>query len=427
MEEMKKRFSNEIAARLAGAAESNAKADMVEELADNLYHRYLDLTATGIGPEEAFSRAMDGLGDADELTDYLNSLNPEDESRSADSETSWNTDAFWEGVNGVVNIAVDEAKKAVQMAKDMLKKQKEKGGFQWQSKGGHVGIDVDFSGNKSEKYTPGKDSQPVTGPIFAQGLRGIDVQNVNGDVTVRMTGRADGEISIGGDMEALQTSITQDGVLVIRPDRTASGSFFARRGLVSADIEVYLPRRRWEILQISSVNGDIDLAGHEAGQIYLKTVSGDVTGRLDDCGQLTADSVSGDIDWRGGVQDAQIKTMSGDVDYEGQADRFHVSSMSGDVEFTGPVNDVKCSSVSGDIRVETPVLPQGMELYSKSGDCVARIPDTGPFSVDLHTVSGSVDDRFPRREAEGDAAYGDGPHPAYSIKSVSGDVRLEKY
>lgn len=56
-----------IAARLAGAAESDAKQDMIEELAENLVGRYQDMTAAGIQEEEAYTRAMDELGDADEL------------------------------------------------------------------------------------------------------------------------------------------------------------------------------------------------------------------------------------------------------------------------------------------------------------------------------------------------------------------------
>ena len=47
MEEIKRRFMNDIAARLAGAAESDAKSEMTEELAENLTGRYQDMVSAG--------------------------------------------------------------------------------------------------------------------------------------------------------------------------------------------------------------------------------------------------------------------------------------------------------------------------------------------------------------------------------------------
>lgn len=424
MEEIKRRFSNEIAARLSAAAESDAKSEMIEELADNLCHRYMDLTAAGIGPEEAFQRAMDNLGDVDELVSYLNGEHRQDNAYTGEPVGD---DPFWDmfrGAEKVVKEAVTTAKSAWQGVRERIR---EDGRFQWQSQGGRFDINVDLTGDKSAKYAPEAEGRPVTGPVSSQGLRGIDIQNVNGDVTVRMSEQAEGDILIGGDVNKLEVSYAADGVLILRPWRTASSSLLFRRGVASADIEVCLPCRRWDILQISSVNGDVELSGVEAGQVYIRTVNGDLEGRLGQCEQLTVDTVSGDVDWRGQARDILVQTMSGDVRFEGGADRVKASSMSGDIELFGPVNEVKCTSASGDIRLETAVLPRAMDLSAKSGDCRARIPDTGPFSIQMKTVSGDVDSEFPLDRGPGGVMGTTGEGPAYTVTSVSGDVELKKY
>lgn len=76
MEEMKVTLKEIVAQRLSAAPDSTAKAELIEELTENLFCRYNDLTASGVEPEEAKARAVDALGDTDELVEYLKSLEP---------------------------------------------------------------------------------------------------------------------------------------------------------------------------------------------------------------------------------------------------------------------------------------------------------------------------------------------------------------
>ena len=424
MDEIRRRFLGEVAARLFTAAESDAKTEMIEELTDNLYHRYLDLTAAGVEPEEAYRRALDNLGDVSELISYLNG-DPQDEGYTAETAGS---DPFWDLIRGAEKVAKEAfttAKSAWNGVRDRIR---EDGRFQWQSQGGHFDINVDFT-DKGVKFTSETEGRPIDGPIPAQNLRGIDVQNVNGDVTVSFSEVSDGDVIVGGDTEKLEVSFAADGVLIVRPQRTAASSLLFRRGVMAADIDIRLPFRRWDVLQISSVNGDVVLlgSGAEAGQVYIRTVSGDVDGNLSRCDQLTVDSVSGDIDWRGDAADLQAQTVSGDMEVSGRIGKVKATSVSGDMEFVGPVDEFRAISTSGDIRLETATLPQSMTLSAKSGDCDVRLPDAGPFAIELKTVSGNMDWQFPLVWAGGVGAYGEGARTTYTVTSVSGDVRLEKY
>ena len=108
------------------------------------------------------------------------------------------------------------------------------------------------------------------------------------------------------------------------------------------------------------------------------------------------------------MENAQLKSASGDISLEGLVSSFHAKTMSGDVE------------------VEISALPQAMELSSKSGECEARIPDAGPFSVRLKTISGELECEFPVNYNNGLCVYGDGSGPMYTMSSISGDVSLKR-
>ena len=69
MEDIKLTLTHAVAGKLTAAPDGPAKDELVEELSDNLYHRFLDMTGAGVSEQEAFDRAMDDLGDV--LLAYL--------------------------------------------------------------------------------------------------------------------------------------------------------------------------------------------------------------------------------------------------------------------------------------------------------------------------------------------------------------------
>ena len=79
MDRIKTRLIIAVTNRLSAAEDTNAKADLIEELSENLYQRYLDLIGSGVSEEDAYQQALDDLGDVDELLEYLRSLGPDGE------------------------------------------------------------------------------------------------------------------------------------------------------------------------------------------------------------------------------------------------------------------------------------------------------------------------------------------------------------
>lgn len=544
MENIKRRFIDAVAGTLSAAPRSTAKDELVEELSDNLYHRFLDMTNAGVPEEEAFQRAMDDLGDVDELLGYLaaepnagqtrttsssgktvitNDVRGAAGSQSQDASQSQadgpggvhydyqtpqsDLDAILAGVSEACNTAIDQAKIALRQARDAMKRRttvqrdgghvkvhfnsrpdepapaepseqaeasgaeqsappasdgwefeaelntdegrffagggpkqkkdvvygfgydKDRGGFfaQWgEYREDREGGGPHFTGEDASMTNNDDGSYSVTA---LRDLRGIEVFTGAGDVSIHMSEAPDAGVIIDGDVDDLDVTCSADGVLTIREGRTASSSFFSLRGLRSADVELFLPCRHWEMLTINTASGDVDIdrEGLDVDQLTVKTASGDLNVRLRACGQLRFNSASGDLDLEGTCTGLHAETMSGDIALRGQVETAGLKTASGDIELEGLTAQFRGHTMSGDVSLETSVLPQVMELSSKSGDCEARLPDAGPFSLHMKTVSGDMRCDFPVNYINGLAVYGDGSGPVYSMNSVSGDVSLERY
>ncbi len=481
MENIRMNLYQDVADKLSAAPESAAKSELLDELTDNLYQRYLDMVAGGMEEQAAYEQAMDDLGDVEELVSYLNSLEPDqplpDPEQAGKKSGGLQLDGLLKDVEDIVKGALSRAKSAIREVRDTLS---EKGEAVWNAadsarqsaeeegptgeeaarpKGWEFSVGFDsgkgefFAGgapkteddkdvayglgydkNKGGFYAQwgeykGRYSRPVEdGPVDAEMLKGIDVQTVSGNVTIRMTEEPDGDVVIDGKEGDLEVRRSDDGVLTIRQGRTASAAFFFGRGLSTADVTLYLPCRRWEFLRIATISGDVTVDGDsEVGLLTVKTTSGDLGGGLALCQQLDFKSISGDMTWRGNVGQLQSGTTSGDVEVRGRLGNVQTGTTSGDVELDGDVAGLHCTSTSGDVTVKTGILPERMELSSRSGDCVAHIPDCGPFTVSYRTVSGSFrSDFFPGYKSgrEDSLNYHEGG-PLYRFTSTSGDLRLK--
>ncbi len=446
MEDIKRRFSNGIAAKLAGAAESDDKTDMVEELADNLYRRYEDMLAAGTAPEEAFDRAMGELGDVDELTAYLNSLEPDEGRRTG--ETGADADGLFRTLEDMGRTigqmakemgqmagnffnssdfrdAVNEGKRAAREAKEFIKGM---AGTEWNGASVHINIDDDgtVSGKAKDFGWSGTGDDEERG-IPSQGVLRLDVETT-GDVDIYLDGDGNAPIQVEGNMSRMDVFVTEEGVLTVRPQLTASNQFFSFRGASSQDVSLTIPARRWESIRVVTANGDVDIGGElEVGLLSVRTASGDVDCRVNSCEQAEFKTASGDVSLEGNAAQAQAETASGDVSFDGPMGQVTVSTASGDTELTGSVWKARVKSMSGDVRVESMTLPAEMDLSSKSGDVEVRVPDNGPFKVNASSVSGTVDLRPFAQWSWSGAADPNAPTPQYSLSSISGDVSLDKY
>lgn len=462
MDRMKTRFIIAVTDRLSAAQDSAAKVDLIEELSENLYQRYLDLTVSGVAEELAYAKALEDLGDVEELLAYLkNEDGPVEAERGAERSRDYAGD-FARSMEEIVRETISQTKDAVDQAKiivrDVGKKLKEKypNGFQGnidlhfndeydddhgehpygedhEDEEGH-GWSISMGYDKSRGFFCERSkSRQVEGTTFPSAdIKAIDVELTNGDVRVYMIEDEQADAWLEGDTDQLEVRISEAGTLMIRQGRTASSNFFFGRGLASADAELHLPRRLLETVRISTVNGDVDLEdGLEAGELLVKTTSGDFSGNALRCSKLAFKSVSGDMDVHDVViGSVQSEILSGDIELSGEVDTLRINTASGDIRFSGKARDAQATSASGDVVLECESLPERAELGSKSGDCRLSVPDGEGFTLQYSTTSGDMTSDFPLTgtvgSTTGTATYQEGGTSTLSISSISGDITLER-
>ena len=471
MEKIKTRFIIAVTQRLAAAADTTAKVELIEELSDNLYSRWQDLTANGAEEEKAYALALEDLGDVDELLAYLDSLGPEGQLPKKEPTVREFTNELLHGMEGIVRETVSQTRDAVDQAADIVRgvadkiKEKYPNGFKGKIYV-HVDHDEDAETAPDGREVPPEGEQPpeekkdqgwtftagynrerggffcetsqraashrVTGTTLpSQDVKGVDVQLTNGDVTIHLAEEDGADVLLDGDVDHLEVRMSEEGVLSIRQGNTASSAFFFLRGLAAADVELTLPRRYWEFIQLSTVNGDLELDdGLEAGRLAVKAASGDVRFREARCGEVCFKSASGDLDAGGEIGSIQAETASGDVELSGSFGAVRAATASGDVEVQGSVREIRCSSASGDAKVRTQILPDKLEISTKSGDCRLYLPAGEGFALQFSTVSGDLDTEFdlvgPVGARSGEAMYLDGGGRSFRITSISGDISLRQ-
>ena len=477
MDTMRTRFVIAVTGRLSAAADSDAKVELIEELSENLYSRWQDLVSGGMSENAAYEKAMEDLGNVDELLAYLDSLGPDGELPRQENAGRDFAGDLLKGVEDVVRETVNQTKDAMDQAKSIIRdveqKLKEKypdgfkgkvyvrfdgdedapvrgteqaaadaedSGADWEAAAQTAEAKEDKSWSFSMGYNKNRGGffcensrvRKVEGSSLpSQGIKGIDIQ-VNGDVDIRMDDNPDADLVLDGDVENLEMRVSDNGVLTIRQGNTATSSFFFLRGLASIDVKLTLPRRFWDFILISTTSGDVDVdVGLDVGQLSIKTANGDAQINGLAFQELIFKSASGDLD-TGDLsgRTIQAESASGDIQLTGRFDTVRAGTASGDIQMEGGARELRCHTASGDVEVQVDMVPEALELSSKSGDCEIAMPDGHGFTLQFSTVSGELDSEFqlvgPIGKRSGEAIYLDGGGRTFRVSSVSGDISLRQ-
>lgn len=410
MDRIKTKIIIAVTGRLRDAKESNAKTELIEELSDNLYQRYCDFLASGLSEDEAYERALDDLGDIDELLDYLEDMDEHNEQDVDDERSREYLNGFIKGVENVLRETISQTKDAVDYAKVMTRDFAQKMHEKYPD-----GVQVECGYDKERGFfweSNRKETPDATCVQFdAATVRAIDVQFQGGDVIVKHS--EDEAVDVRSRSDEVEVRLDETGVLSIRQGKTAASTIMFGRGLARADVELMIPVKVWECIRINTSSGDIELnTAVEASEIDLHSMSGDISVPCARGEQMT------------------FRTSSGDISARDLAGNVCAESMSGDVTLNGDLCGVQASSVSGDVSVKSAVMPETLHVKSTSGDCSVRIPDGQGFTVDLHTTTGDLTSNFalvgPMGRKSGSATYLDGGNRHYRISSTSGDITLKK-
>ena len=112
----------------------------------------------------------------------------------------------------------------------------------------------------------------------------------------------------------------------------------------------------------------------------------------------------------------------------GNCCEVHLKTVSGDCDFEGTADKLFAKSTSGDFTLHLRNMPCAMELNTVSGDTRLYLPDNDGFALRYQRVSGEVRSDFNLKtslnDKSGTAIYLEGGGRAYSMQTVSGDLRI---
>ncbi len=158
--------------------------------------------------------------------------------------------------------------------------------------------------------------------------------------------------------------------------------------------------------------------------LEIRTKSADVDAR-GEYGSVEVKSASGDVNVQEVRRDARLKTASGDVHLEQVGGRLDVNSVSGDLHVDNVARETNAQLVSGDLYI-------GEAGDSVTGNTVSGdqrnvgIREGSRLFVDANTVSGSTSSEVELSDAPAQAGGAESPLVELYVKTVSGDVRIER-
>lgn len=181
---------------------------------------------------------------------------------------------------------------------------------------------------------------------------------------------------------------------------------------VSKELTVCLPEgMQLKELIVDSASADVLADEIAAEKAVIETASGDV--------KLGAAQIS---------ESAKISTASGDVTAEltGKLKEFSAETVSGAVDVTAEeAEKLKADTVSGDVRFVMKKTPDSLSADTVSGNVALCLPQAADFTLELDTVSGSVNSSLAMK-IDGDSyIFGRGTKK-FEVNTVSGNVKVEE-
>ncbi len=408
-----------ITDRLSGAVNCPAKDDVIEEITADLTAKYNDLLTEGLTQEDAFAKVQEGIGDLGEVVSFINEANRRSEESRKNSDNPFAGleelmrqlgKTLEPSMREVANDLKSAAGHFTVAAKDLARESKGplKEMAQTVKEGiKKVSVKMEQRGKCRYDYT-----------VPAAELTDVEVLTNSGDVTFGVS--QDDNIYI---VELSSTELTedklariqvQDDILTIaQGQKYSAGSLLFNYGMLSTDFEIYLPQRAWNALRVTTGSGDVALeSGLEVANLEVHTTSGDI-----ECPDICC-----------GV--CRIHSTSGDVEMSGEGQTVDLETVSGDIGFSGSLRRLNAKSTSGDMCAKLKCMPEELALSTVSGDSNLQLPDNDGFFLHYQRISGDVRSDFHLKtslnDKSGTAVYLTGADRHYSMKTVSGDLRIRR-
>ncbi len=176
-------------------------------------------------------------------------------------------------------------------------------------------------------------------------------------------------------------------------------------------------------LEVRTKSAELRARG-EYGAVDLKTVSGDTQVETA-TGATKIKTASGDVHIQEVASTLEVQSVSGDLHAGSVGGEIRAQLVSGDIHVRDAGGAISTNTVSGDQRFEA-VQRGRMELKAISGDVTIGVRSGARVYVDANTVSGTTSSEFELSDAPAQSPDEDAPLVELFVKTVSGDVRVER-
>ena len=407
---MHDKIKNHVEMLLGPAPDCPEKKEIAEEMSLNLTEKYDDLVSQGRDSDDAYREVVAGIGDVSEIISFIRSARDvrQNERSTPDSPFSgfeervrtWG-DQLARSIEEPMRNMADEIKAAAKKAESSAKS---------------------FRGARYD-YT-----------FSADGISALLIEMRSGDLTlgisedenIHVVERSQAELN-----EQQRASFNRSGdCLRISQGRNYVGFFFFGFGIISSNLEVYLPECTWRSIIASGVM-DVNVDGLDCQSLSLKSSSGDMNLNRLRVQSLIIESISGDIDLAGDVEALDIRNKSGDINLHGvNIGSFSADLISGDIVLDGSLRRAALKGKSGDTRISTATPLEALNIETISGDVRLSLPENDGFSIKYKRVSGDLRSDFnlmtSLNSRDGLAVYKEGCEPPYIISTASGDIHITR-
>lgn len=228
----------------------------------------------------------------------------------------------------------------------------------------------------------------------------IEIQHASSDVHVTSTAGKEITVEMKGKVsrkfqDQFKLKVTENGdtvkIAVIRDN-----DWMPTIGInmVDVNLEVALPEKVYQALDVNLVSGDIMMENMKANEISLNTISGDINAKESLAEKkFVIHSISGDITLQDSkTKDLQVDVTSGDSTIRNaEAKMVTLSSTSGDVLLDRVKGDTEVGNISGNIQIRKAELDGNIKIDSTSGDIDIQLnKDPQSLALNYDGVSGDA-------------------------------------
>ncbi|MCH1627536.1 DUF4097 family beta strand repeat-containing protein [Ferdinandcohnia quinoae] len=160
----------------------------------------------------------------------------------------------------------------------------------------------------------------------------------------------------------------------------------------SVDLNVEVPQKVYDSLEINTSSGDINTEDLEAKNLSIEANSGNIEalgGKIETT--LMIETSSGDITANDFTANAiEVSANSGNIEVnDNQAEKITLETSSGDIEcFDQTANELKTEAASGNIEIDGKEVTGNINAESSSGDIELEFTTVSSIEVDYKSSSG---------------------------------------